>query len=213
MQSQARQDDFVVSVLGGKKGGCWLELGGNHPITISNTYYLEKELGWSGITVEMDPKWHPLYQQYRPNMFAVIADATSVNYLEQIRNLKMPHDIDYLQIDLEPSNRSPLTALEILDRTVMGEYHFNVVTFEHDIYTGNHFDTRNKSRDIFARRSYIRLFSNVYCNQTHWPFEDWYCFPTVLSHATANKIKADLRYSDEGIMPSVCIDLIKDYVK
>ena len=31
MQSQARQDDFVVSVLGEKKGGWWLELGGNHP--------------------------------------------------------------------------------------------------------------------------------------------------------------------------------------
>ena len=88
MQSQARQDDFVVSVLGEKKGGWWLELGGNHPVQINNTYFLEKQLGWHGITVEIDPMWMPLYHQQRPNMFPVIADATRVNYISLIHDLK-----------------------------------------------------------------------------------------------------------------------------
>ena len=98
----------------------------------------------------------------------------------------------------------------------MGEYHFNVVTFEHDIYSGNHFDTRNKSREIFARRGYIRLFSDVYGNDPRLPFEDWYVFPFAMSYATVNKIRADPRYNEEnvqGIMPGVCIDLVKEYHK
>jgi hypothetical protein len=144
-------------------------------------------------------------------MFPVISDARLVDYVDKMSEVGMPEEIDYLQIDLEPSNRSTLTALEILDRTVMDDHHFNVVTFEHDIYSGNHYNTRLASRVIFADRGYIRLFSNVLCNETRFPFEDWYVHPSVMSRQVVSQIKNDPRYVLENIMPNVCVDLVKTY--
>lgn len=209
--SQAKQDEFIQAVLHGKKNGWWLELGGNDPVQISNTYALETRFGWRGITVEMDKKWLPKYQAQRPGMFPVISDARLVDYVDKMSEVGMPEEIDYLQIDLEPSNRSTLTCLEILDRLVMDDHHFNVVTFEHDIYSGNHYNTRLASREIFASRGYIRLFSNVLCNATRFPFEDWYVHPSVMCEADVRAIKNDPRYVLENIFPNVCVDLVRSH--
>ena len=60
----------------------------------------------------------------------------------------------------------------------MDEWKFAVVTFEHDIYTGNHYNTREKSRAIFKRRGYVRVFSDV-TNERN-PYEDWYVYPDLV---------------------------------
>src|SRR5205814_5665025 len=52
MFSQYAQDDFVLEVLGGKRGGFFLDSGAADGVTLSNTYLLEKAFGWSGICVE-----------------------------------------------------------------------------------------------------------------------------------------------------------------
>ena len=75
----------------------------------------------------------------------IINDATTINYKNIFEINNTPIEIDYLQIDLEVSNRSTLTTLEILDNDIFDKYKFATITFEHDIYTGNYFDTRQKS--------------------------------------------------------------------
>jgi hypothetical protein len=57
-------------------------LGSNDPITISNTYVLEKDYNWSGIMVEYDPKYLDSYKDKRPNSIHVIDNATEINFLE-----------------------------------------------------------------------------------------------------------------------------------
>jgi hypothetical protein len=204
--SQACQDEFVVAVLGGKRNGWWLELGGNDPVQISNTY----TLGWQGITVEKDTKWLPRYQEQRPRMHPIIADATTVDYSARLQFLSAPKQIDYLQIDLEPANRSPLTCLEILDRTVMDEYAFGVVTFEHDFYAGDYHDTRAASRAIFQRRGYTRLFSDVFCYNDKQPFEDWYVHHGVIDPFVIEAIMFNPQYKlVGGMQPRTCVELTK----
>lgn len=211
--SQAKQDEFVLTILSGRRNGWWLELGGNDPVKISNTYCLEHDYDWQGITVEMDPKWLPSYQEQRPRMHPIIADATTVDYSARLQFLSAPKQIDYLQIDLEPKNRSPLTALEILDKTVMDEYTFGVVTFEHDIYSGDHHNTRAESRKIFERRGYIRLFSDVFCYYEYQPFEDWYVHPSVINPFDVKTIMSDSHYKPGGGMfPAVCVEIAKKYI-
>lgn len=56
-------DDKLAKYLG-YRGGFFIEVGANDGFTQSNTYYLEKFLGWSGILVEPIPN---LYQQCRKN--------------------------------------------------------------------------------------------------------------------------------------------------
>lgn len=212
--SQAKQDEFTLAVLKNKKNGWWLELGGNDPVQISNTYCLEHDFGWQGITVEMDSKWLPTYQEKRPRMHPIISNATLVDYAARLQFLSAPKQMDYLQIDLEPSNRSTLTCLEILDRTVMDEYTFGVVTFEHDFYTGNHHNTREASRFIFERRGYIKLFSDVYCYTEQQLFEDWYVHPSVIDPLVVQAIKSDPSYKfTGGISPALCVEITKKHMK
>lgn len=179
--SHANQDEFVLHVLKFKQNGFFLEIGSNHPIQINNTYTMEKDYGWRGVMVEYHEHFLPLYKQHRPNSYYVIEDATKHNYLDTLQKTNAPQNIDYLQIDLEENNGSTLHTLEHLDRTIFNTYTFAVVTFEHDIYRSDVFHTRQKSREIFDRRGYIRLCSDVKFGGCC--FEDWYVHPSLVDMA------------------------------
>ena len=56
-QSQILQDLLVAYLFRGKQG-FFCEFGACDGKTMSNTYFLEKELGWSGIVCEPSRKWH-----------------------------------------------------------------------------------------------------------------------------------------------------------
>lgn len=186
---QALQDKFVISVLKNKQNGYFLEIGSNHPKLINNTYILEKELKWKGIMIEYDQNWLSLYKIERPNSIHIINDATKINYNKILKENNSPINIDYLQIDLEVSNRSTLTTLEIINDTVFNEYKFATITFEHDIYDGDKFNTRLRSREIFLNKGYILVFPDV--KNGLCAFEDWYIHPELVDINYINKIKTD----------------------
>ena len=54
-QSQLGQDLYVLSFYQHKRNGYFIEIGANDGITLSNTYLLEKEYGWTGICAEPIP--------------------------------------------------------------------------------------------------------------------------------------------------------------
>jgi len=204
---QLAQDYFVMKVLKGKQNGTFLEIGANHPINISNTYLLEKTYGWRGIMVEYDGQWLGQYKQHRPNSSYVMGDATQQNYEALLQAGNYPNTIDFLQIDLEVNNRSTLTTLELIEMQVMPTRKFAVVTFEHDIYSGNHFDTRAKSREIFERNGYYRVYSDVgntpYApsNPTLYQFEDWYVHPDLVDMEYIHKIENSSIHHFQELVP------------
>jgi len=53
------QDAWVAECLQFKRDGFFLDFGAFDGKTISNTYALEKELGWRGICVEPNPRYYP----------------------------------------------------------------------------------------------------------------------------------------------------------
>jgi FkbM family methyltransferase len=54
--SQCDQDKFVnEELLHNFRGGVFLDVGANDGISLSNTYFFEKELGWTGICLEPIP--------------------------------------------------------------------------------------------------------------------------------------------------------------
>jgi hypothetical protein len=177
--SQAGQDLFVIAMTGSKLYGTFLEIGSNDAILINNTYLLESAFGWKGVMVDIDNAHLERYKEYRPNSVWLIDDATKIDYMSALSQIDKSGVIDYLQIDLEVSNESTINTLDLLDKTVMDTYKFATVTFEHDIYAGDHFYTRGRSREIFERRGYIRVFSDV-MNENH-AYEDWYVHPSCIS--------------------------------
>ena len=74
------------------------------------------------------------------------------------------------------------TFSEHLNETIFDKYRFATITFEHDIYTGNYFNTRELSRKILISRGYILLFPDVsvFWEGAYKPFEDWYIHPALV---------------------------------
>ena len=54
--SQNGQDKYLAEkVFLGKRNGIFVDIGANDGVTMSNTYYMEKELGWTGMCIEPHP--------------------------------------------------------------------------------------------------------------------------------------------------------------
>lgn len=204
--SQINQDLFAINCLKFKKDGFFVEIGGNHPTHNNNTYLLEKDYNYKGIIVEMDNSYLPLYQEYRKNSIPIIANATQINYLEKFKELNVPENIDYLSFDLDVDNNSTLATLELFDQQLLSTYKFATITFEHDIYRKdwtpnlnfNCNNTRNKSREIFDKYRYIRLFSDV---ANDGAFEDWYVHPDLIDINYINQLieKNKKHYNNDKI--------------
>jgi hypothetical protein len=187
--SQAYQDLFVLNMLNHKRNGTFLEIGSNHPITNNNTFILESMYDWNGLLIDYDACFEQLYRIYRPLSIYQINDARKINYRDILDTNNFPTNIDYLQIDLDVDNKSTLDTLSLLNDTVFDKYKFATITFEHDIYTGNYFNTQEISRRIFLDRGYVLLFPNVsvFCGDTFKPFEDWYVHPDLVDVNIINK--------------------------
>jgi hypothetical protein len=203
--SQAGQEEFVMCVLKNKQNGTFIEIGSEHPVLNNNTFYLEKYLGWDGYMIECDKKWEAYYKKWRKSKYC-ISDALWVSYPSVCDCLSVRKNrvIDYLQFDLEVKNESTIKCLEIFDRDIFDNYQFRVITFEHDLYTGwCGDDTRRRSREIFEKRGYLRVFSDVKHNlNTTWcvPFEDWYVKPELVDMEYINKITRDDSLNHDDII-------------
>ena len=199
--SQALQDLFVISILQNKNNGYFVEIGSNHPITCNNTYMMEKEYGWKGLMIEYDSSFEQLYKDLRPNSIYRISDARLVDYRGILDTNAFPCNLDYLQIDLDVDNKSTLDTLVLLDNTCFDKYKFATITFEHDIYTGNYFNTREISREIFKKRGYELVFPDVavFFEGRHCPFEDWYVHPDLVDMDYVNKIRSNVGLNVEEI--------------
>lgn len=187
-RGQAEQDKFVLNVLKEKRNGFFVEIGSGHPEEINNSYVLEKNYGWNGIMIDINAPFLPLYVAQRPGSVHVINDATLIDYAGLFRTNNVPGNIDYLQIDLEVENSSTIVVLEKLNREVFDTHTCAVITFEHDIWRGDHFNTRMRSREILANRGYVRVFSDIHNVSTDWTYEDWYVHPTLVDMDYVNTL-------------------------
>jgi len=64
-KSQLRQDLFVLSELGFKQDGYFIEFGATDGITLSNTHLLEEKFNWKGILAEPAKLWHKKLESNR----------------------------------------------------------------------------------------------------------------------------------------------------
>ena len=180
---QILQDKFVINILKHKKNGYFLEIGCYLPLWINNTYTLEKEYNWKGISIDIDKEIIPFWKEKKRNSKLIIKDSIEIDYIKILNENNFPKNIDYLQIDLEVSNKSTLNTLEKLNKTIMNNYKFAVITFEHDIYRGDFHNTRNISRDILNNRGYILLFPDVKSYENNnGQFEDWWVHPDLIDN-------------------------------
>lgn len=178
--SDQHQDLFILICTQGKRNGTYLEVGAGHPIYGNNTFLLERDFGWTGVSLELHTERVNLFNMVRSNP-CLIADATEVDYTFLLEQLNVGSHVDFLQLDVDPSE----ITLATLKRINFSKHFFSVVTFEHDSYLyGN--DTskeyiRTESRQILKKHGYTRVVTDVVDGRynaefgiTMGQFEDWY---------------------------------------
>lgn len=168
--SQSFQDIFVLSVLNEKKEGTYLELGCSYPVEINNTYLLETEFDWTGVSVDVDPTRTAVFEKSRKNT-VFTSDASLIDYDHLLAQFEDNH-VDYLQIDID----SESATYKVLENIDFSKFNFSVITFEHDLYSRGS-DLKDHMKNIMSQNGYVLVCENV-CNITEEDmFEDWYVNP------------------------------------
>jgi hypothetical protein len=171
--SQAGQESFVLAMTHNKKNGFYVEIGAFHASIDSNTYILETEFNWTGISLELNAKRCSEFNIKRRNV-CINDNAIKFNYKKRFKEINFPRTFDYLQLDIEPARNTFRALLKFPLR----DYKPFIITFEHDKYA-NKF---NWSIQFLAFLylyvyGYKRIEKNVTLlaeGQVKKPFEDWY---------------------------------------
>jgi hypothetical protein len=172
--SQAFQDLFILSSLNGKRNGKYLEIGSHEPQEHNNTYMLEKQFDWVGVSLDIDGNMVRKFNGIRNNK-ALLLDATKADYLSILDQKNLGTDWDYLQLDCEPSINTFL-AMSLIP---FDKYRFAVITYEHDYYCDETKSYRDRSRRYLRSMGYELVVSNVSVDHKS-PFEDWWVHPSLV---------------------------------
>lgn len=172
--SQIYQDLFVLSMLNGKRGGTYLEIGTAGPRDGNNTKLLEEKFGWTGMGIEWDANFVKQYEADRTNPI-IHGDALQVDYKKLLGDIAVKGVVDYLQLDCEPAR----VTYEIMEKIPFDDFKFAVITYEHDDYVDMTGMYRQKSRDFLYSKGYI-LLANDLSTEGESNFEDWWVHPELI---------------------------------
>ena len=182
--SQAYQDMFVLAILNGKRNGTYLEIGAQEPFTINNTALLETQFDWKGTSIEIREDLCKMFAEQRKNQI-FCKDATKINYERLIDDMNVGTDLDYLQVDCEPSK----TTFEILTAIPFEKYRFATITYEHDHYVDTTFSYREKSRRFLKSYGYELVVKDVAFDD-EYTFEDWWVHPDLVNSDIVSQMKS-----------------------
>ena len=148
-----------------------LKLEPNHPIINSNTYCLEVECGWKGLSVEFDQKFKKSWDESKTRQNPIIwKNAFTVDYKSYFKEYSFPERINYLSCDIEPQ----INTLNILKKIIEVGLSFDFISFEHDRYNSG--DRIEKlSYDFLLNRGYKIGVKDVYSrNKKYKVYETWF---------------------------------------
>lgn len=82
--SQSGQDwymyhNFFSHSMDTIKHGFYLDVGSNHPLEISNSFFFDRCLGWKGICVEPNPQYHAFYKDRSCKLVKTCLDSSESN--------------------------------------------------------------------------------------------------------------------------------------
>jgi hypothetical protein len=171
--SEAYQDLFALAVSNGKINGTYVEIGSGDPYHGNNTYLLEKQFNWRGVSLDINEDFVKSHNDQR-NHTCLLKDATNVNYSALFESQGFEEIIDYLQIDCDP----PAVSFTVLLSIPFEKYKFRAITFEHDHYAEPTSKYREKARKYLESYGYV-VFATDISPDDHRPYEDWFVHPDL----------------------------------
>ena len=178
------QERFALEMSGYKTDGFYVELGAFHSKEGSNTYYLEKDFGWSGVSFEIVEEKKQEFISNRKN--PCFGDALKFDYLSYFEINQIPKQNDYLQSDIDAGYDehikplTPYTTLLGLITVPLTQYRFNVIVFEHDVNMYWRMkSTRDAQREILDGLGYTLIWKEEH--------EDWWIDCNAVDHQLARR--------------------------
>jgi len=105
--SQFGQDKYVTqTLLPEKRGGYFVDIGANDGISSSNTYYLERTLGWQGVCIEPIPEVFALLEANRKCRIVhgcIARQAGTAKFIHVVGPCEMLSGLD---VDQPPEHRA-----------------------------------------------------------------------------------------------------------
>ena len=199
--SREHQDFFVLSVLDGKTNGFYLEVGSAYPIQDNNTFLLENNFKWSGISIDNDEIFAKQFNQVRKNK-CICVDATSIDYNKLLQNFS---HIDYLQLDIDP----PSNTFKVLQNIDFSKISFSVITYEHDFSSGG-IQEREESRKILKSHGYTMVIDDVMHGDII--FEDWYVNEKYMPNDNWKKFSGSNIKLDKQCLDQRYFELFKEMI-
>lgn len=191
--SQAGQDAWIKNTFHGMINGYFVDIGAFDGVSFSNSYYLEKELGWKGICVEPGKSAYIrlLSQRNSLNYNMAVSDfdgPCSFNENGQqgglvttgpkntqcitvetlLRLAKAPELIQYMSIDVEGAE------LEVLKKIPFDTHTVIALTVEHNAYLDGGI-LKKATQEFLEQRNYQAVheaYTLVGERQEH--FETWF---------------------------------------
>jgi hypothetical protein len=192
--SGSRLDEFCARLFNFKRSGTYVDIGSAHSKFHNNSHYLDVQLGWRGLCIELESQYNESYSD-RKNCTYINGDATKINYADTFAKLNMPCCIDYLSLDVD------VLDLDVARILLATPYRFKVVGIEHDAYLyGDKY--RVPQRELFLSKGYVLVCANMFVRHpdiVDSPFEDWYLDPQYFSNVKIAIVKSESCYPEEVI--------------
>ena len=120
---------FALRFNDDKKNGTFIEIGVADWKKNNNTYFLEKEFGWSGVAIDIEKQFADEYNKNRLS-HCINGNAMSYNWDKYLQENNFPDRIDYLHIDIDKT--PPYANLFALINLPLSRYRFSTITIEHN---------------------------------------------------------------------------------
>lgn len=204
--SHEQQDEFIYNLFGKKQNGFFLDISCGHPQIGSNTYTLEKYLGWTGFCFDIG-NCEELYN-WSSNRTAtfVQSDATSSDLTDfLISNTPADRVYDYISLDVDAAGTN--LALQALNRVLDSGVKFKAMTFEHECYIHGP-QIRDQASYLLESKGYLPLFPDVRLwgggvdDDSAATFEDWWIHPDYFDPEI-------MKISETGLYYFECIEKLK----
>ena len=167
--SEAGQDIFALNLIG--KNGTYLEVGGFKPKFDSNTYILETQNNWRGITIEFKKELQSLWSSCKERKNRIyFEDALKFDYKTALKKNNLPLHLNYLSCDIDPRDKT----FEALKKILKEGLSFDFISFEHDDYTSDESYHKLVSEYLIPK-GYKIAVNNIYPkNKKNKIFETWF---------------------------------------
>jgi len=192
---EAGQDRWVCEFFNFKHGGYFLNVGAMDGITADNTYVLEKEYGWNGLSLEPYGIHFNVLKKRRKNVipkalyskdgYSIFNGAASslvnrgagfggflvptVTFKTLFKEFEVPRVIDYISLDIEGAEYEALTQFPF-------DTHLSILwTIEHNYYVHKDDTLKNQIKEIMLKNGYVLTHDNVApVDRPELIYEDWY---------------------------------------